>query len=797
MEEYIDLLMVKSINGNLDRPGNVHTVVQKVRSHFSARGMSTTFLDEYCRYCPQSHFLYMREFGLEGSLVLSDIFEIAEDFVRRVRELCFVWKIELTESMIELERQKYQWLVFTDQVHSAIKLQTNFVFCDFNALEVPPGVKVSDFFPRPLSAKIRRLGLGKIDSTRRIRNQALVYTIFQGFKKGLPGGLPSMVAKSLKTHHKALSTPAKPIPLGIADRIDDLLGSLAKEFQCHLNPDALMDNFTLGVKSTLESSLAKGGEVGYCHEQLGVAESTVCLGYVRPKFSEHLMEEDKEPEPVYATGPILSAEECYAALPRPGRNIEPRVAPSCVIEPLKVRIITKPQVGVFARIRMFQKQLWNFLANHKSGYFDLIGESLTRTKLWKIVHGWTPGKKFCSGDYSAATDNLKSYITERIMKFLFNKVYCQDDDAYEECMESMLHNTIEIYDTAFPKDKFLHLKELGKDFTSAYVNKVLGDTPREYKQQNGQLMGNVLSFPILCVANYLAYHISVEIEQKRRLPLWKVPEVLINGDDILFMTDDHHYLTWKIVIETFGFFASQGKNLLSDRVLQINSKLFFVSTTGNGEGLFRVADLIEVPFVNFGLVTFRGKQDCSRDLTQEYNFSFDLSQEWTQYNGKLVPNKIKPTDVIGRAVNAATIHENLMNESGCLKEEANELFHRHFRRLQKMFPGLEVGEIHSDAFNKVLFKRKGGLNLDDNILGEFCRKFPSLRLTQVEVRYFASSRSSKGNKRKAENLSLVYKKKNKLLRGFNKYNLLRESVGMAPIEKMSQLPDGRRELEIV
>jgi len=59
-------------------------------------------------------------------------------------------------------------------------------------------------------------------------------------------------------------------------------------------------------------------------------------------------------------------------------------------------------------------------------------------------------------------------------------------------------------------------------------------------QTNGQLMGSVLSFPYLCAANLICFMRAVtRVCGLRNLPVPSVKDlpVLINGDDILFISD--------------------------------------------------------------------------------------------------------------------------------------------------------------------------------------------------------------------------------------------------------------------
>jgi len=117
-----------------------------------------------------------------------------------------------------------------------------------------------------------------------------------------------------------------------------------------------------------------------------------------------------------------------------------------------------------------------------------------------------------------------------------------------------------------------------------------------YLQTNGQLMGSVLSFPILCFANLCAYWVALENHLGRSIILRDLP-VLVNGDDILFRADTKFYSFWKQIVAGCGFELSIGKNYFSSQYTMINSQLRYK----------RGGDHIFIPFLNCGLLTGQAK----------------------------------------------------------------------------------------------------------------------------------------------------------------------------------------------
>jgi len=77
-------------------------------------------------------------------------------------------------------------------------------------------------------------------------------------------------------------------------------------------------------------------------------------------------------------------------------------------------------------------------------------------------------------------------------------------------------------------------------------------------------MGNYMSFPLLCLQNYLAFRYLV----RRPVP------VKINGDDIVFRALPSEFQTWSDGVARCGLTLSKGKTAVSDRWFSLNSTFF-------------------------------------------------------------------------------------------------------------------------------------------------------------------------------------------------------------------------------
>nr|UJQ92655.1 MAG: putative RNA-dependent RNA polymerase [Narnaviridae sp.] len=219
-----------------------------------------------------------------------------------------------------------------------------------------------------------------------------------------------------------------------------------------------------------------------------------------------------------------------------------------VLEPLKVRLITAMDAVRSHISRPLQGALWRYLRS--SPVFRLIGEPVTESILHDLVdrHRRNGGSEdpFVSGDYSAATDGLDIRVSKEILNVILE---CLDpeDIPYKEYIGSVLLEQVLLYPSWTNIDPVI--------------------------QKNGQLMGSILSFPLLCLSNLFAYVMSLPdsheiLQSKSRMDGLAV---LINGDDILFRSSSSHYERWLEEINRVGFVPSVGKNFRHPRFFTVNS----------------------------------------------------------------------------------------------------------------------------------------------------------------------------------------------------------------------------------
>jgi len=262
------------------------------------------------------------------------------------------------------------------------------------------------------------------------------------------------------------------------------------------------------------------------------------------------------------------------------------VEPVGLPEPLKVRIITKEPPLLTMCLKPLQKWMWDRLAQFPQ--FRLLKEpEVTEEMLSEMFDNVGQGMKFLSGDYSAATNNIRSLVSNVIVDHIVDLCFFPDDAALRE------------------------------SFRILFRRALTGHTYQGRLQQNGQLMGSIVSFPILCIANFALCRYVMELDrlmmrdegklpgvsaEQCKLPLRRHNRVLnrelamlINGDDCLFPLSPRGYKIWANVGEVFGLPPSPGKVYHHVAYVNINSTSFYYTGGVNA----RDPSVYEAPDVYF------------------------------------------------------------------------------------------------------------------------------------------------------------------------------------------------------
>jgi len=240
-------------------------------------------------------------------------------------------------------------------------------------------------------------------------------------------------------------------------------------------------------------------------------------------------------------------------------------------EALKVRVISKgPPFSMFA-LKPLQRFMWDRLSRHPA---FLVGGPVDNWVVQDRLGGrLRDDEAFLSGDYAAATDELCSWVSDRIAVTL----------------SRLCGLTIEEQ----------HLLRMS----------LTGHTIEGQLQQNGQLMGSVTSFPILCIANAALSRWAYELGHNVRRTLKDWPGV-VNGDDIAMRCNTLARQLWFRVTSFAGLIESVGKTYYDRRFVEMNSRVFLFDAdpavrswcAAAVNNHWRYAHYRMVGFVNLGLI---------------------------------------------------------------------------------------------------------------------------------------------------------------------------------------------------
>lgn len=236
--------------------------------------------------------------------------------------------------------------------------------------------------------------------------------------------------------------------------------------------------------------------------------------------------------PVASEGPFGKPSIGFKVPMEPPNRL-PKVMAHGIPEPLKVRIITKGEEENWV-LKPVQKAMWEALKA-----FPCFSLTNNPELPLEFISNWKQMTYLLSGDYAAATDNLNMDITQLALDELKNVI----PEPFKSWMlwEGGAHEICYPPKTNIPS----------------------------FIQTRGQLMGSLLSFPILCVANAACISIIKGLESLKDL------EACINGDDILFLEHERKIKAWKRLTHSIGLEPSIGKNFQSPMFGTINSQLIF------------------------------------------------------------------------------------------------------------------------------------------------------------------------------------------------------------------------------
>jgi hypothetical protein len=227
----------------------------------------------------------------------------------------------------------------------------------------------------------------------------------------------------------------------------------------------------------------------------------------------------------------------------------PIVEAIALAEPLKVRMITKAEADTKV-LQPLQMALKSYLELQpqfaltsgctKNSYLEDFEESAEKwiyrieQNIQSIDSKTEDGDLWLSGDYTAATDNFPMSVTNALLEGILSQIDHEPTKMWArwECSPHIIRYPSGIDDGV---------------------------------QTSGQLMGSLLSFPLLCFLN--DFIVSDSGFEKGKY--------LINGDDVVAKGPDHVIQKWRRNAPKVGLSLSLGKNFIDEHFCTVNSQLFF------------------------------------------------------------------------------------------------------------------------------------------------------------------------------------------------------------------------------
>lgn len=222
-------------------------------------------------------------------------------------------------------------------------------------------------------------------------------------------------------------------------------------------------------------------------------------------------------------GPDWFADQCLGECPRP--SVYP-VRYTVVRTGGKNRGVTVSS-GYSSVLGPLHRTLYDHLSR-----FEWLLRGEARAKKFKGFQR-KEGEVFVSGDYESATDNLSLSLAGRILSRVLSRCRWVPCTLREYALRSL-------------------------EAEISYEGRA------SVRQKRGQLMGNFLSFPLLCLQNFLAFSFLIP----RPVP------VRINGDDIVFRCRPAEYDRWREGVAAAGLVLCKGKTLVNRSLFSLNSAFF-------------------------------------------------------------------------------------------------------------------------------------------------------------------------------------------------------------------------------
>jgi len=365
-------------------------------------------------------------------------------------------------------------------------------------------------------------------------------------------------SRELKTQALQLDQQLLRIKYDLTDRetfVDEMKKTVDEVFaDVEFTQDDRSEPFMPSTSSNFEKSLQDGGTVGLIIERyggqfdnwskdLGIDNMETLLTMKEKHFDETSRGQKVSLSHVEVLDGKLRKMfgKLYETVVADALLEEPKVKPVGLKEALKIRCISKGPALTYMALKPLQKFMWKVLSKHVSA--RLIGQPVNADYLQEVLgKKLDDSQKYLSVDYSDATNQMYKWVSEELIVLISDKLNLSADER-----------------VLFKKGLVDHLIQM-PDGT--------------FKQQTrGQLMGSVVSFPLLCIVNMTILRMTKEYEMGRRLTC-RQAGLAVNGDDGVIRTTPEGKAFWERLASFVGLKPSVGKVYYSSHFLNMNSRNF-------------------------------------------------------------------------------------------------------------------------------------------------------------------------------------------------------------------------------
>lgn len=245
--------------------------------------------------------------------------------------------------------------------------------------------------------------------------------------------------------------------------------------------------------------------------------------------------------------------DLYRVILEHAKTEVPIVEPVGLKESLKVRVISKGPPSIYTVLKPLQKYMWRQVRNSKPG--RLVGQPIDKWYVQDVLGAkLKTDEKYLSVDYKDATNKMYKWVSSSLVEIIAKHLHLADDE-------------IMIFRRGLVDHMICSEAWLADDHSKVEVGGKL------LPQTRGQLMGSVVSFPLLCIVNMTILRLTREYDVNRRLKL-KDAGIMVNGDDGCLRCTRRGYHFWRGLSSFVGLEPSIGKVYYSSHFLNMNSRTY-------------------------------------------------------------------------------------------------------------------------------------------------------------------------------------------------------------------------------